>query len=178
MRLGFLLFFLFTSYVVSAQTVTISGHVTDSISGETLVGATAYVAQLAKGAVSNQYGFYSLTLPAGSIEVTFSYVGYQPREFKFVLRVDTSLDVSLLTSTLLDSVIVRGDAPDPQLNTHISTVSMPVRMISQMPALMAEPDVLKTLQFLPGVKMGSEGSSGIYVRGGGPDQNLIILDGV
>ncbi|TKG91998.1 TonB-dependent receptor [Puteibacter caeruleilacunae] len=160
--------------------VTISGYISDEDSGEKLLYANIFEADTYDGTSTNVYGFYSLTLPAGKHLINFSYVGYQAQEVILDLQNDTSLNVALNQSIALSEVTVVADnnrAADV-LNTQMSRVDLPMEKIDKLPALLGEVDVIKSLQLLPGVQAGTEGSSGLYVRGGGPDQNLILLDGV
>lgn len=162
------------------QTYTISGFVSDFENGERLIGANLYVYELQVGAVANNYGFYSLTLPeADTVYVRVSYVGFQTRMLAINLRADINLDIELTPESYgLDTVLVTGERVEESTeSTQMSVIDLPIEKIKAMPALLGEADVLKAIQLLPGVQSGSEGSSGIYVRGGGPDQNLLLLDG-
>jgi outer membrane cobalamin receptor len=171
--------FLSISHVAFAQQYTISGTVTDVENLEVLIGANIYEPVTLNGTTSNNFGFYSLTLPSDTVEVRYSFVGYQATTLRFLLHRDTVIDMSLQASTLLEEVVVQADIEESiQESSQMSSVSIPVSSMAQLPAFLGEVDVLKTLQLLPGVQSGSEGSSGLYVRGGGPDQNLILLDGV
>jgi outer membrane receptor for ferrienterochelin and colicin len=179
MRILYLGLLLFFSYVAHAQQYTISGTVTDVENLEVLIGANIYEPVTLNGTTSNNFGFYSLTLPSDTVEVRYSFVGYQATTLRFFLHQDTVIDMSLQASTLLEEVVVQADIEEGiQESSQMSSVSIPVSSMTQLPAFLGEVDVLKTLQLLPGVQSGSEGSSGLYVRGGGPDQNLILLDGV
>ncbi|WKN44736.1 TonB-dependent receptor [Tunicatimonas pelagia] len=162
-----------------AQTHTISGYVTDAESGEKLIGASVYLPTLGKGTTTNLYGFYSLPLSGDSATVTFSYIGYARRTETLALRQDTRLDVELSSNTLLEEVEVVATPEENVVDqVQMSVHKIPMQTIEQAPVLGGETDILKTLQLLPGVSFGSEGSAGLYVRGGSPDQNLILLDGV
>lgn len=163
-----------------AQKYTLSGYITDAETGEALIGANTYNFKSASGTVSNTYGFYSFTLPADSVYLTFSYIGYEPQTFALDLTKDVEMNVKLSSSVSLEVVEVtaskNGEAIEEQ--TQMSTVSIPVSQIKKLPAFLGETDILKALQLLPGIQSGGEGQSGLYVRGGSPDQNLILLDGV
>jgi hypothetical protein len=162
-----------------AQKYTISGYVRDKSSAESLIGANVFEKRLLSGTTTNTYGFYSLTLSSDSVSIIFSYVGYTPIEVKFFLGRDTTINAELGGTSFLNEIVVTAEASDPiQERTQMSTISVPIAQIKSMPALLGEVDVLKVLQLLPGVQSGTEGASGLYVRGGGPDQNLILLDGV
>ncbi|HSI91385.1 MAG TPA: TonB-dependent receptor, partial [Adhaeribacter sp.] len=156
---------------------TISGYVRESGSREALIGVTVFAPHLKAGITTNTYGFYSLTLPADSITLQFSYIGYKPQTRKLLLDRDHILNVELTPdASLQEVVIVAEERPRSTQTTQTSQVQVPVAHVKDMPAIFGEKDVLKTVQLLPGVQKGNEGASGLYVRGGGPDQNLIILD--
>ena len=162
-----------------AQKRTISGYVMDAASKETLIGATVIDKNSGKGCATNNYGFYTLTLDQGAVELQVSYVGYTQQTRSLDLKENLSLNFMLETNTTLDEVVVEGtratvSARSPQM----SVVELPVQQIKSIPTLFGEADVLKAIQLLPGVQNGSEGSAGMYVRGGGPDENLLLLDGV
>jgi len=162
-----------------AQRHTISGYVMDAASKETLIGATVFDKNSGKGCATNSYGFYTLTLNTGKLDLQVSYVGYAQQNHAFQLVSDTTLNMLLVTNTTLDEVVVEASrstvsARSPQM----SVVELPVQQIQSIPTLFGETDVLKAIQLLPGVQNGSEGSAGMYVRGGGPDENLLLLDGV
>lgn len=175
-----LLFLVTFGYAALAQQkFTISGYITDAQTNETLIGA--YINETARliGTTSNNYGFYSLTLPAGKIKVAFSYVGYKTQYREIELSEDLKMDLSLATKNVLEEVsVVATKAGERLTSTQVSKIDLPIELIKSLPSLLGETDVIKTLQLLPGVQSGSEGSTGLYVRGGAPDQNLILLDGV
>ena len=161
------------------QSFTLSGYVKEQDSEEPLIGAIVYDVLSLKGTVTNEFGFYSLTLPEGKYQVKYSFIGFKPEVHKIDLMGKNRVDMILKPDVeLLNEVVVtdRGERTESRL-PEMSKVSVPVEHITQMPAFLGERDVLKTLQFLPGVQSGMEGSSGLYVRGGGVDQNLILLDG-
>ena len=162
-----------------AQKRTISGYVMDAASKETLIGATVIDKTSGKGCATNSYGFYTLTLDQGQVDLQVSYVGYTQQSRSLDLKENLSLNFMLETNTTLEEVVVEGtratvSARSPQM----SVVELPVQQIKSIPTLFGEADVLKAIQLLPGVQNGSEGSAGMYVRGGGPDENLLLLDGV
>ena len=162
-----------------AQKRTISGYVMDADSKETLIGATIYDRNSGKGCATNNYGFYTLTLDQGEVNLQVSYVGYTQQNKTIDLKENVSLNFSLTTNIELGEVVVEAtratvSARSPQM----SVVELPVQQIKSIPTLFGEADVLKAIQLLPGVQNGSEGSAGMYVRGGGPDENLLLLDGV
>ncbi len=171
--------FLLVTMPTFAQKRTISGYVMDAASKETLIGATVFDKNSGKGCATNNYGFYTLTLNQGEVDLQVSYVGYAPQAKALNLKDNLNLNFALETNTTLDEVVVEGaratvSARSPQM----SVVELPVQQIKTIPTLFGEADVLKAIQLLPGVQNGSEGSAGMYVRGGGPDENLLLLDGV
>ncbi len=178
-RAGLLLAALLCAAPVAAQSVTFSGGVRDAASGEALLGANVFAPAFEAGTVANAYGFFSLTLPHADSSTTLlvSYIGYEAQALRLPLAADSALAVALVpTAGELGELEVTAER-DPLEDTQMSAASMTPREIQALPALLGEVDVLKALQLLPGVQSGSEGTSGLYVRGGGPDQNLILLDG-
>lgn len=180
MRYYFLLVLLsgLVSFQSPAQKHTISGYIRDEESGESLIGAAVLHAATKTGTSSNNHGFFSLTLPQDSVVIVFSYVGYEPKRVAIDLKKDSALEVYLKGATLLDEVVVNAAKADAihEIN-KMSSVTVPLDQIKGLPALLGEVDVMRVIQLMPGVKS-SEGSTGLYVRGGGPDQNLLLLDGV
>ncbi|MBW6489596.1 MAG: TonB-dependent receptor [Lentimicrobium sp.] len=159
------------------QKYTISGYVREKNSRELLPGVNIYIASIQSGTVSNNYGFYSITLPQGDYRVSYSFVGYSTESRDINLRASQMIDIELDPSVTLSAVVIEAvKAERISESNRISMISLPVNQIRNIPALLGEKDVFKALQLMPGVQKGSEGSSGLYVRGGGPDQNLIILD--
>ena len=173
-----LLNLLWTPLAFAQRKVTISGHITDTDSGETLIGAGILEGKSRTGAVTNNYGYYTLTLPSGEYDFQYSFVGYGDEVIHVDLRRDTVLNVALKSGEILSSshVVARKDAGIQ--STYLGAIDIPAAQIKNTPVLFGEADVLKVLQMMPGVQGGNEGFSGIYVRGGGPDENLILLDGV
>lgn len=177
-----LLLFVVTLLCLSiyAQSYTISGYISDEETGEKLIGATVYDSNSQQGTVSNEYGFYSFTLAQDSVQLVYSYIGYTTFKRSLNLQADEVLHIKLSPSVELETVVIEsGDKEEKlQQRTQMSTIDVPIETIKSLPAFLGETDVMKAMQLLPGVQSGSEGSSGIYVRGGSPDQNLILLDGV
>ena len=162
-----------------AQKYTISGYLTDADTGEKLIAANVFDLKSAQVAVTNTYGFFSLTLPADSVYLQASYIGYENKVVAFDLTKDTQLNFDLSASVTLNTVTITAEENSRiEESSQMSQVEVPVEQIKKLPALLGEVDVLKTLQLLPGVQSGGEGQSGLYVRGGSPDQNLVLLDGV
>ena len=171
--------FALASLPALAQRRTISGYVMDAASKETLIGATIFDKNLGKGCATNSYGFYTLTLNQGQVDLQISYVGYTQQNQTLDLKENTNLNFMLETNTTLDEVVVEASrATVSARSPQMSVVELPVQQIKSIPTLFGETDVLKAIQLLPGVQNGSEGSAGMYVRGGGPDENLLLLDGV
>ena len=176
-----LLLLSFPSKAQSQERFTINGYVREKGSGELLPGVSIYIKDKKVGTQTNNYGFYSLTLNTSEeITIVYSFVGYrsQTKTLKISKNLEMNIELSADNQELTE-VVVRGDAPENQKvseSVQMSQISIPIQQIKEIPALLGEKDVLKVLQLMPGVQKGSEGNSGIYVRGGGPDQNLLILD--
>ncbi|TGE14853.1 TonB-dependent receptor [Hymenobacter elongatus] len=158
--------------------VTVSGYLKDAANGEALVGATVVVKSLGIGATANEYGFYSLTLPKGTYTITYTFVGYEPQNTPLVLSENLTRSVRLATQGLqTDEVLVTGKKPDENVkSTEMGTSRLDMKTVKLMPALLGEVDVIRSIQLLPGISTVGEGASGFNVRGGGVDQNLILLD--
>ena len=162
--------------VFSQNRITVSGLITDVSSGETLIGAGAVSGT--SGTVTNNFGFYSLSLPAGPTELRYSHVGYESLTLSFTAVRDTVIHIGLRPGTALEEAVVTARKESGVAATKMSAIELPVTAIKSAPALFGEADVLKTIQLLPGVQGGAEGLSGLYVRGGGADENLLMLDGI
>jgi hypothetical protein len=173
------IFFTVALPLMAQQKFTWKGYVKDSLSGETLINASVIVNNESRGVTTNQYGYFSITLPEGSYKLIFSYIGYAPQIINVDLNRDITEDVLLLpiASTIQDVVVT---ASQKRLNNvksaQMGQIDLSINTVKSVPAFMGETDILKTLQLLPGVRNAGEGNSGFYVRGGGPDQNLILLD--
>jgi len=179
MRNLVLLFSLFLTFSVAyAQKYTLSGHIRDSKNGEDLIGAGVFIPSLKVGAVANEYGFYSLTLPSGKYTLTVKYVGFQSIDKEIELKSNQVLDFMMESETnTLQEIEVKDQAANKNVQkVDMSVEQLQIKTIKQIPALMGEVDIIKAIQLLPGVKSTGEGSSGFSVRGGGSDQNLILLD--
>ena len=177
-KIFFFLLFLLIVNILYAQKFTISGYVREKATGEDLIGANVYIKELSKGTITNQYGYYSLTLGKGEYTFVVSFIGYSDYTKKIVLNKNIKLNISLKQASIItDEVIISSERSDKNIqSTEMGTIKLPVEKIKVIPAFMGEIDILKTIQLLPGVQSAGEGSSGFYVRGGGPDQNLILLD--
>ena len=180
MRILFTSLFFFISFAsYSQERVTISGFVKENGSQEQLPGVNVYVENSSYGAVTNTYGFYSLTLPAAdTATLSFSFVGYEKVTRTVNLTKNIELNIFLSTVNQLEEVVISARKQEDYVsrNVQMSKVEVPIQQLKKIPAFFGEKDVLRVLQLMPGVQKGTEGQTGLYVRGGGPDQNLIILD--
>ena len=169
--------FMLMPCVLLAQKVSLSGYVRDGSTGESLIAATIYIKEAAQGASTNNYGFYSVSVPPGKYTVIYSYVGYSPLALEMDLSTSLNHNADLSPSTTMKEVKITSGRKDANVkNAEMGTVSLSIGRIKTLPVLFGEVDILKTLQLLPGVQSAGEGNSGFYVRGGGPDQNLVLLD--
>lgn len=174
------LFFASTSLGFSQEKekFTISGYVKDVSNGEYSIGANVYIKELLKGGSTNQYGFYSITVEKGTYHLVVSYIGYVTYEKEIILDKDIQINIDLNPIVITTKTVVLSSEKG---NTNIATttvgaVKLDMEEIKKLPSFMGEVDVLKTVQLLPGVKSAGDGNTGFYVRGGGPDQNLLLLD--
>ena len=184
----FLRFFMCCSFVAAglfstafAQRFTLSGTIRDGANGETLIGASVLARDASggtNGAVTNVYGFYSISLPRGEYTVTFSFMGYEPQEHRISLTQNRTLSLELKrASTALSEFVISDERGNRAVaRNEMSVVRLSIEAIRQIPTLMGEVDIIKAIQLLPGVMATSEGGAGFSVRGGAPDQNLILLD--
>ena len=179
-RLAIITFLILASLHAYAQRQTISGHMTDGTSGEPLIGAAVLDITSGQGTVTNNFGFYTLTLPAGTHSLEFSHIGYNTERRQVQLLRDTTINIAFRPDAefLTGAVVTASRSETGVRGTQMSAIEVPVNVIKSVPAIGGEVDILKTLQLLPGVQSGTEGSAGMYVRGGGPDENLLLLDGV
>lgn len=162
---------------VLAQKVSLSGYMRDAETGESVIAGTVYIKEADQGAQSNTYGFFSVSVPPGTYTVIYSYVGYTPIVQTIDLTKSQTVNVELHSATMMKEVKVTTARKDENVkNTEMGTVTLSMDRVKLLPVLFGEVDVLKTLQLLPGVQSAGEGNSGFYVRGGGPDQNLVLLD--
>ena len=156
---------------------TINGFITDAKTGEALVGTNIYVHELEAGAITNAYGFYSITIPEGYYSLRYSYVGYQTEEIYLSLFKNLNLNIELnQRSFSLDTVLVTSELENVLHSTEIGSIKLTPAKLQYIPYLLGEKDILRTLPLLPGVTFGQEGDCGFYVRGGDQDQNLTLID--
>jgi len=171
---------LFTVACYSQQSYTISGYIKDKTTGETLISANIVDKQnVLTGTATNTYGFYSMTLQEGEYTLLISYLGYEDLEIPIKVTDDVELNIDLSQGVVFEEVVIseeRAKAADNVESTQMGKLELPIENIKKLPAIFGEVDVLKALQLLPGVLSSGEGTAGFYVRGGGPDQNLILLD--
>lgn len=170
---------LFIFQASAQKKYTVSGYVKDKVNGENYIGTSVYIKELLKGTTTNTFGFYSITLEEGEYTLVVSYLGFKKIEKKITLNKSLHFNFELEPESFTTKVFeVIGEREDKNTNEAVmSTIDLEVEKIKPLPALFGEVDVLKTIQLLPGVQSAGEGNSGFYVRGGGPDQNLILLDG-
>ncbi|HEY9125158.1 MAG TPA: TonB-dependent receptor, partial [Bacteroidales bacterium] len=174
--LAFLLLSL-CSQLIFGQRYTISGTITDASNGELLPYSTIIDSVSKKGTLANYYGFYSIKLDKGPVKIMCSYAGFNPSIISFNLTKDTTINLTINSTTEIEEIVVTSST-NKLRSTQMGLVEIPIQETKQLPVLLGEADLMKTIQLMPGIKGGTEGTSGIYVRGGGPDQNLILLDGV
>ena len=160
------------------EKVTLSGYLTDAATGEKLIGATVYVQEREVGTVSNNYGYYALPVPPGTYTLLFSFVGYQSQRRPVLVEESQTLNVALATEEVqLEEVVVSAAGTMPSVQgAALGTTQVAIQTFRKMPSLLGEVDVIRSLQLLPGVTTAGEGVSGLNVRGGSTDQNLILLD--
>ncbi|MGB1451521.1 MAG: TonB-dependent receptor, partial [Marinirhabdus sp.] len=171
--------FIFISCIVSAQQkVTLSGTVTEAETGETLIGVNVLLPELQTGTMTNAYGFYSITVPKGTYQVSYSSLGFVTKNLTLALAQNTAQDVGLATNTQqLDEVVITTDVERANIRApQMSVNALTFKTIKSIPVVLGEADVIKSLLLLPGVTNAGEGASGFNVRGGAADQNLILLD--
>lgn len=161
-----------------ATNFTISGFVKDAKSGEALIGASIYIKELKKGVAANTYGFYSITLPEGTYTISYSYIGYiqQDATVQVNKEIRMNIDMKSLDKQIEEVTITSKRADKNVESSDMGKVELKMEDVKKLPALLGEVDIMRTIQLLPGVMSAGEGNSGFYVRGGGPDQNLVLLD--
>jgi hypothetical protein len=170
--------FLGWSVVYAQNKYTLSGTIKDAANGETMIGATVYVVENKIGTATNLYGFYSIQLPEGNYTIQYSLIGYQTKTIKVNLNKDIKQDIELSEiQTTLNEVEITSEREDANVKSvEMSVQKLDIKTINKIPALLGEVDIIRSIQLLPGVTTVGEGASGFNVRGGGVDQNLILLD--
>ncbi len=174
-----LLLFLTSAFAaLPPERISLSGNIKDETNGEALIGVTVSIKELKRGSVTNSYGFYSVSVPKGEYTIEVSYVGYETISKKINLNQPVKLDLELKTAANeIKEVVVSSQRKDANITMNrMSSQQVSIATIRKMPALMGEVDLLKAVQLLPGVVSAGEGTSSFSVRGGGIDQNLIVLD--
>jgi len=178
MLLIFAVFFAIGGIAQTSVKYTVSGSIKDKVNGETMPGATVFIKELKTGTVTNVYGFYSISLAKGTYSLVFSYVGYEPVEQQIILskNIIINTELSRKQQELKEVTITGSKGNENIISTETGTIKVEMEAVKKIPALLGEIDVIKAIQLLPGVQTAAEGSSGFSVRGGNPDQNLIVLD--
>ena len=177
-RLLFLLLICQPLISAAQEKYSVSGYIKDATTSESLIGANVYVKELLKGNSTNQYGFFSFTVPEGKYNLVISFLGYDDAIIPITLDKDLRINHALQPNTIsTKEIVITGERSDKNVsNTEMGTIDVSVEKVKALPAFLGETDLLKTIQLLPGVQSAGEGNSGFYVRGGGPDQNLVLLD--
>ena len=174
-----LLFILFTSSISAQNNYTISGLITDQSNGETLFGASIFLEGSSIGTITNEYGFYSITVPEGEQTLVISYMGYADIRKEMVLNENQKLNFEIKeVSTQLSEVVVTAEETErvSLRKPEMSVSKLNNSTVKMMPVVLGEVDIIKSIQMLPGVTKNGEGSGVFHVRGGGADQNLVLLD--
>lgn len=173
-----LILFCSTSLVYGQNKVSLSGYIRDASSGESLIGASIYIQEVEIGITTNAYGFYSITIPAGTYTIRVTYLGYNTHQQTINLIENRTQNIGLISEGReIEEIVVNDVRKDENVqSTQMGTISLSTEKIKKLPVVFGESDILKAIQLLPGVQSAGEGNSGFYVRGGGPDQNLVLLD--
>ena len=177
----FIVFILITACIFHAnaqEKFTFSGYVKDSETGETMIGAKIFFPEINKGVITNSYGFFSISLPEGKYLCRISFLGYTDytETVDFVQHISKDIKLFPTSQVTSEVVVTSKSANDNTESTDMGTIQLDVAQMKTLPAFLGEVDIIKTLQLLPGVSSANEGAQGFYVRGGGPDQNLVLLD--
>lgn len=157
---------------------TISGFLKEADSQEALIGANIYDALLLRGAVSNGYGYYSLTLPEGNVPLRASFVGYIPKNMTIDLKGDTTINIELEKQNNILNLDIEVTNLEPPVDAGAGVITIPIQQVKAMPNLMGESDIIKAMQHTPGIQSGEDGFGGLSVRGGNSDQNIVLIDNV
>ncbi len=169
-----------SSSILAQEKFTISGYAKDSLSGESFISASIIIKELPNtGTYTNNYGFYSISIPKGTYHITASYVGYETKVVEVNLAKNNTINFELSKKAISSKkdVVITAQRKDAQVtSTQMGKIELSTEQLKTLPAIFGEVDVMKSIQLLPGVQAAGEGQTGFYVRGGGPDQNLILLD--
>ena len=176
-RYLFLLLLLISPVLTFAQH-TVSGTIIDDVTGETLIGATVLDTKSGKGTTTNVNGRYTLTLKENHATLRITYVGYEPIYDTVQMQGNLKRNYNLKPSIQLQEVVVTAERINSHQSSQMSAIDIPIEQLKSVPVLFGEADIVKAIQLLPGVQSGNEGTGGMYVRGGGPDENLFLLDGI
>jgi len=178
MKTIYLIIFLFCFTTVYSQNYYISGYVQDKLTGEKLLNANVYIENLSIGTVTNNYGYYNISVKkADTINISVSFIGYSTQKELIVVSGNKIVNFYLETNNQLNEVVISATKPIEQRN-EMGVAQISMKQIETLPAIGGEPDLMKIYQLMPGVKNGNEGSSGLYVRGGSYDENMVLLDDV
>ena len=169
---------LVSSIARSQDKVTLNGYVKDTDNGEELIGVTVYIPELKAGTATNAYGFYSITVPKGKYEVQYSFVGYTSQSVSITLDADVSKNIELGGVAQIMNEVEISERPIDEnvIAVQMSKNTLNMSQVKKLPTLFGEVDIIKNVQALPGVISAGEGTSAFFVRGGGGDQNLILID--
>jgi len=172
------LIFLTIASTIFSQNSTISGYITDSETGEGLISANIYIDEIGTGTTTNEYGFYSITIPKGKYTVVYSYAGFKKELVKIDVKYSVSSNIELTPNSYeIDEVVVHDKKGEYNVkSTEMGTTEIVPQELQSVPVILGEADILKTMQLLPGISQAGDGNSGFFVRGGNIDQNLILLD--
>ncbi len=174
----FVLSVIFATTIITAQNSTLSGFITDAETGEELISANVFITELGTGTTSNEYGFYSITIPKGKYIISYSYIGFKKVTLEINLKKSVNSNIELEPNSYeMDEIVVKGKKSDHNIkSTEMGTTDIVPKELQAVPVILGEADILKTMQLLPGVSQAGDGNSGFFVRGGNVDQNLILLD--
>ncbi len=173
-----ILLLIFSSASYAQDKVAFNGYIKDSANGETLIGATIYIKELRIGTQTNEYGYFTINIPKGKYVVIFSNQGYTTIERSFDINAAKQVNINMNTLGMVaQEVVISSERNDRNVkSTEMSKFEISGQKVKELPVVLGEADVLKAITLLPGIKSGGEASTGFYVRGGGPDQNLILMD--
>ena len=164
------------------RNIVFSGYVLDAETGEAMIAASVYEKKTFTATTTNNFGFFSLTLPTGAHTVVISFIGYETQEINLSETQQTQIKLMPSSSEIIEVVVSASEAEEkannPVESSRMGLMRIPSQKLKAIPAVAGEPDILKAITLLPGISQSVEGSAGFYVRGGGSDQNLILMDGV